>query len=99
MDSVQNILTKVLHRRGLKTQASASLVTFKAQQWLANALPKFASLLTVDKLQDGTVTISAGHSIAAQECQQILPALRFYLQRECKSERVEEIRLVRERKR
>ncbi len=99
MDSLGSILPKVLHRRGLHAQASASLVTFKATEWLTLALPGLVHELTVEHLRDGTLTIACGHPIAAQECQALVPGLLEYLQRECPSISIREIRLTRSSRR
>ena len=95
MDHIRSGLPKVLHKRGLHGQVSASLVTYKAQQWLQQTLPDIAQWLSVQTLMRGTLSIAASHSIAAQECQQVLPLLKRYLAQECPAQLVEEIRLIR----
>ena len=98
MDSLQSILPKVLNRRGLRTEADASFVVYRAQQWLAVALPRFADALLVTTFSHSTLNISSRHGIASQECQQLLSALQDYLRRECGVKTAPAIRLVRERK-
>ena len=97
MDSLSSILPKVLRKRGLHGHASAALVTHKATEWLRLALPALSGQFHVEHLKDGVLTISTGHSIAAQECLPLLPALTEFLQRECKGSTVREVRLVRAR--
>lgn len=95
MDSLRSILPKVLSKRGLKTQVEASHAVLLAQQWLERALPSLKGELTVKKLSHATLSIECNHSIASQECQQLLPFLLEYLQRETKNLSVTDIRLVR----
>ncbi len=98
MDHLQSILPKVLRRRGLHVQADASRVTFCASQWIRTALPQFADSLTVDKFSNAVLQVSCSHNVAAQECLPLLPALKEYLQRECKRLAIDDIRLVRKRR-
>lgn len=97
MDRVQTILPRVLGKRGLRTQAQASQVTFVAERWLKTALPHLATYVHVDTLQHAVLTISCTHSIAAQECVPLLPSLREFLARECKGSPVADIRMIRSR--
>lgn len=99
MDAIRMILPRVLHRRGLHSQARASLVTHAAQQWIHKALPQCAELLSVDTLTNATLCISCVHSVAAQECVSLLPSLQEYLQREFSPETVREIRIMRTKRR
>lgn len=96
MDSIGSILPRVLHRRGLRTQAQAAHVTHKATLWLAAALPQLCDQLRVEHVKDGLLVLSASHPIAAQECVPLLPGLREYLERECTAA-VREVRLIRKR--
>ncbi len=98
MDRLQSILPKVLRKRGLHVQADASRVTFCANEWVKTALPRFADVVRVDRFSHAVLQISCSHSIAAQECLPLLPALKEYLQRECKQLAIEDIRLVRKRR-
>lgn len=95
MDSVRSVLPKILAKRGLKDHAQAALITHKAQKFLEGVLPTLADAIHVDKLERGTLIISVGHSIAAQECQQLFPRLREYLQKECPEVPVLEVRVMR----
>lgn len=97
MDSVQSILPRVLRKRGLHAQVAASTVTFVAARWLKTALPHCADTLLVSTLSHATLSIHCTHSIAAQECLPLLPQLKEFLSRECKGQKIEEIRLVRVR--
>lgn len=95
MDSVSSILHRVLHKRGLHAHAVGSLVTHKANDWLRLALPYLANQLHVEHLRDGVLTISTGHSVAAQECLPLLPSLMEFLQRECRGSTIRDVRLTR----
>jgi hypothetical protein len=99
MDSLQAILPKVLRKRGLHRQVDASLVTFEAQRWLQSALPDLSTAFSVASLSHATLSIHCTHSIAAQECQPLLPQLKAFLLRQCKGIPIEEIRLIRALKR
>lgn len=94
MDQLKTILGRVLQRRGLYAKAEAAHVSLKAQQWIGEHLPAFKDDLIVTTLQHGTLTMRAKHSIAAQECQQQLPALQQFLHREF-PDIVQEVRLQR----
>ena len=97
MDHLSSILPFVLRKRGLHHHATAALVTHKAAEWLKLALPGLSDQLHPDHVKDGVLTISASHSIAAQECNSLLPSLKEYLLRECGEKSVREVRLVRTR--
>jgi hypothetical protein len=75
----------------------ACLVTHRAQLWLHSALPQIASFISVTKYAHTTLSVMCSHSIAAQECLPLLPALKDYLLRECKNDPVSEIVLMRDR--
>lgn len=95
MDRVSDLMPKVLRQRGLQKQASVSLVIFKATAWIAEHLPLLKDQLTVQHCKDQILLIAADHPIAAQECQQRMAELLEYLQKECGSEVVQNIRLIR----
>ncbi len=97
MDRLNTVLSKVLQRRGLHGQATASMIVHQAQEWLVNALPQFARDLRVLHIKDGTLAIASANSIAAQECQQVVPLLKEYLIRDCKHAQLESIQIMRER--
>lgn len=94
MDSLRSIIPKVLSKRGIATQAHASLVVHKAQAWLNEVLPALAAELTVQKVQDSVLVIECKNSIAAQECAQLSSRLLEYLRKECGKgpERVQTVR-------
>ncbi|MDB4977933.1 MAG: hypothetical protein JWM56_119 [Candidatus Peribacteria bacterium] len=97
MDRISSLLPKVLQKRGLQAQATASHIVHIAQEWLRQALPQFSADLHVERYSDATLYISAAHSIAAQECQQVLPLLKIYLQKEGGVKNLEGIQLTRAR--
>jgi hypothetical protein len=97
MDTLQSILPRVLHKRGLRTQMQACLVTYVAQQWIDAALPQIAEFVRVTKFSHTTLSIQCSHSIAAQECLPLLPALKEYLQKTCPKDALSEILLMRNR--
>lgn len=96
MDSVQSILTKVLHRRGLARHASAARAAFVAERWVRDRLPMFSDAVAVGTCRDGILTVQCSHSVAAQECQQLTPFLLDHLRGECGEGLVSEVRVVRE---
>jgi len=97
MDRLSLLLPGILHKRGLHSQAKASLVVHQATEWLHGALPLFITDLDVLKFADGTVTIAAKNSIAAQECQQVLPLLQEYLVKDCQQTGIESLQITRQR--
>jgi predicted small metal-binding protein len=98
MDSLRSVLPTVLKKRGLFAHAQASHVTFATEHWLTQMLPGCKDAFAVERLADATLTISCRHSIAAQECQALLPQLMEHLRREFPATRIEDIRLVRAKK-
>jgi len=97
MYSIRSVLPQVLRKRGLMRHAEASRLTFVAERWLAATLPALRGALAVERVQDGTLMIGCSHSIAAQECQFVVPALLTHLQRECGAQALTEVRVVRTR--
>lgn len=95
MDSVRSVLPHVLAKRGLKTQAEAAFVVYRATAWIAEVLPTLASAISVSRLKDGTLTIRCEHSIALQECQGLASRLREHLKRECPDQTIGDIRVIR----
>lgn len=98
MDSVRSLLPKVLRKRGLYDQAAASLVTFRAQEWLRREFPELGEKLEVTHLKDGTLTIACENGIAAQECRFQLGNLHSFLQQECPDAVISDIRVERMRR-
>lgn len=94
MDSLRSIIPKVLSKRGIATQAHASLLVHKAQEWLLEVLPSLSAELRVQKVQNRVLVIECENSIAAQECAQLSARLLEYLQKECGKapERVQTVR-------
>lgn len=97
MDSVSSILPKILRKRGLSSQATASLVVFRAQKWLEEHLPRYNGAFAVTDLSHAILRISCGNSIVAQECRSLLQELRDFLVEECPGLVLEDISLSRER--
>jgi len=96
MQHIRDLLPGVLKKRGLHDHAEASLAVFHAQQWLAEHLPQCWDALCASALRDGTLTVTALHSVAAQECQEHAQALLEYLRQDCghtKAERISVRRL------
>jgi len=95
MDSVRSVLPKILAKRGLKDHAQAALIVHKAQLFLERVLPTLASEIRVQKMSQGTLIIAVTHSIAAQECQHLMPRLKEHLAKEYPELPVLEIRTIR----
>jgi hypothetical protein len=98
MDTVGSILPKVLRKRGLAAHADAAHITLRAHQWITKALPEVADAVVARSFSHAVLTLEYSHSIVAQECQPMLPALKQYLQREFPKLKLEEVRLLRGRK-
>ena len=95
MERVGSLLSKVLAKRGLKDQAIASLIVHQAQEWLVDALPPFHDMIHVQKCENGVLFVKCEHSIAAQECHQVVDGLLEYLKGECGFTVVESVRIMR----
>jgi|GEM_PF-868972 hypothetical protein len=67
MDKISHLIPRVLGKRGLKGEASASYITYIATNWIERTLPTFKHNLEVTKLQDGRLVIESSHPIASQE--------------------------------
>jgi len=99
MDSLRSILPKVLRKRGLHGQATAGLVTYRAEQWLQKSLPKLQGTIHVQEFSDAVLTVECANGIALQECQFLLPSLSGSLSKECSEAFVREIRVIRSSRR
>ena len=95
MDHIFSVLPKVLHKRGLSAHANASLVVVRAQRWLQENAPEIAPAVQVKKVEDGELLLACEHSIAAQECQPLLPRLLAHLRSQSPGLPIREIRLQR----
>jgi hypothetical protein len=83
MDHIRTVLPKVLRKRGLHAHAQAAVVTLRAQEWIAGALPAFAGQIAAETFSQGTLSLKAKSSIAAQECRLLFPELTAFLEHEC----------------
>lgn len=98
MERIGNLLGAALNRRGIKDQTDASPVLHQASIWLSKHLPEFAAFLEPSALlPDGTLLISCTHSVAAQECQQVLAHLLHHLREECGQTGIIRGRIMRQR--
>ncbi len=95
MQRLGSVLPAVLNRRGLKKQATASLVVHQAQEWLTRTLPAFSGDIRALKFADATLTVGCRHSIASQEVQQLIPVLLEYLRSDCGHPELEGVMVVR----
>lgn len=68
MDTMDAVLKKTLAKKGLLNHAEASVITYRAQEWLHRELEEFKDAIAVTKVKDGTVHVRCSHSIASQEC-------------------------------
>lgn len=95
MQQIGTLITKVLAKRGLATEAKASHIVHASQQWLHGKLPALRTFVAVDKFQDGTLYITCSHSIAVQECYPLFADLQRFLEKECLFKGVTAVRLSR----
>lgn len=95
MDRAHTVLAKVLAKRGLHAHAVAAMLVTRVQEWLAKEVPQLAGALQVGSFKDGVLTVRCSHSIAAQECRQIVVRLETFIRKECREERLKEVRLLR----
>jgi hypothetical protein len=93
MDRLSLLLPKVLHRRGLKVQADASLIVFRANEWLKeNGASE--DILAI-KLKEGTLFLSVESPVAAQECHALSEDLLLALHKEYPAVPLKSIRIAR----
>lgn len=76
MDRISHLIPRVLGKRGLKGEASASYITYIAMQWIERNLPSHMKNLSVSKLRDNTLIIESHHPIASQELSQVSEELK-----------------------
>lgn len=79
MDHISNLIPRVLSKKGLKDQATASYAVHLARQWIEQQLPQVWQNLHPKKVADGVLTIDSDHSIASQELSQKSADLMKYL--------------------
>lgn len=79
MDKLSLLIPRVLHKRGLKDEASASYVTYLAMLWIQENLEEQSRLLKVIKHSDSVLFIDSDHSIASQELSQVQEVFLQYL--------------------
>ena len=73
----------------------ASLVTFRAQEWIEQILPKYRGVIRVVKVSHAVLELSCRNSVAAQECRYLLPDLLDFLRHECPDAVVTDVRISR----
>jgi hypothetical protein len=95
MDRVSRILPRVLVQRGLRGEADASSIVTAAGLWLRQALPAFADAIHCKTYKDGVLVVACDHSIASQECRELLPELLLMLHDRFPALRIDDVRLVR----
>jgi hypothetical protein len=93
MDRLSALLPKVLHKRGIKHEADASLVVYHAQKWLKEHDAQEGTNVT--KLQYGTLFIETLSSVAAQECHGMTNDLLEELQATFPNVTLDTIRILR----
>lgn len=79
MEHISKILPNVLKQKGLQAEAKASLILFKAKEWIAQEMPHLKEMLHPTRVKDGELFIVADHGIALQECQMQKDALLGFL--------------------
>jgi hypothetical protein len=79
MDKLSHLIPRVLNRRGLKNEASASYVTYLATQWIEENMPEHVQALSVSKKTDTRLCIDSDHPIASQELSLVIEQLKGYL--------------------
>ena len=95
MDHIQTLLARVLHRRGIYEDATSSLLVYRAETWFKEHLPELCASLHVLHIKNGSLTIAADNSIAAQECNILAEPLLSALKAQsdhCHLERISVIR-------
>ena len=95
MDHIRHVLPGVLRSRGLQDQVLASLIVFKAEQWIQRTVPApLAEALHAHTYAQGVLTVQARTSVASQELRERTEKLRQHIENEC-GVAVAEVRIVR----
>ena len=79
MDKLSSLIPRVLNKRGLRDEASASHVTYLSMLWIQENLPDCSQYLVVSKHSAAVLHVESDHSIASQELSQVSQALLDYL--------------------
>jgi hypothetical protein len=95
MEHMFSVLPKVLSRRGLQAHAEGALIVLRAQRWIDGRLPQLLGMIRVEKYKENTLCIACTHSIAAQECQALLPDLVEFVRLNCPIHGVFQVRIGR----
>ena len=98
MDKISQLIPKVLEKKGLKDQASASYAVYLAIDWLHAQSGALGEHCIVTTLKDQVLTIECLHSIAMQEIHQKSDDLLSHLNSFCDIS-VRSISIIRSRKR
>ncbi len=95
MDRLSSILPKVLRKRGLHGEMTASLIVMLCQRWIEVSMPTMAPALRVLRFADGWVTVEADNSIALSECSQRRQEMIDWLLTQLPDAKLEGARVVR----
>lgn len=82
MESLKDIAKRVLQKRGLKGQADASHIVFRAGMILHELSPALTSDVKMSHAKDGVLFIEVQSSVGMQACREFLPALERKLSEE-----------------
>ena len=96
MDHISTLLSKVLHKRGIKHEADASLVVHTANLWIQETMGALENEIRATKYVKPVLVISIHSSVAAQECQGRSDELLSHLQERFPELPIERIRILRE---
>lgn len=95
MDKIQTLLARVLHKRGIYADATASMLVYRARGFLLEHMPELSPSLHVLHIKNGCLTISADNSIAAQECNMLAEPLISALKAQSEDCHIERISVIR----
>ena len=81
MDRISNLVPKVLKRKGLSDQATASYAVFLANECISEQFPDFVDIARAEKLSGGVLHISADTPHAVQEIEAIAESVLHHVNR------------------
>ena len=95
MQHISQILPRVLAKRGLQSEAEASLLLAKANQWLGEHLGNLVDDVRAMKIKDGAIILETKTAIATQEVFGLHRDLIAHLNAEMPSTKIQKIQIRR----
>ncbi len=94
IDRVSSLITGVLSRRGVASQALASMALHRINGWLGERFPS-PKAAVARSIVDGVLLVECSHSVILQELQLQMVELKAFCNAECTSTGISDIRIAR----